>query len=135
LNTHTVTLLKKPNPEVVEKTTRRKHSADYKRQILEEVANAKPGQIGEILRREGLYSSTLTDWRRQLENRELGTKKIGRPNKDLRDIEIERLNLQIERLNKKLHKAGIIIDVQKKLSDLLGIEQPSEEEIVKKYNL
>lgn len=123
----------KPDPEVPSKPTKRLFTAEYKHRILAEVEAAAPGEIGAILRREGLYSSHLTDWRRQ---RELGTlgfnarTKTGRPAKDPRDVELERLRRENQRLNERLRKADIIIDVQKKLSTLLGIEQPTEEEIL-----
>jgi len=106
----------KPDPEVSSKIQKRVFSADYKRRILEEVEACEPGQIGAILRREGLYSAHLTDWRRQ---RMAGTLefnakvKQGRPLKDPRDSEIERLRSENARLAEKLRKADIIIDVQK----------------------
>lgn len=124
----------KPDPEVPSRPTKRLFTAEYKHRILDEVeAAAAPGEIGAILRREGLYSSHLTDWRRQ---RELGTlgfnarTKKGRPAKDPMLVELERLRRENERLNERLRKADIIIDVQKKLSTLLGIEQPTEQEIL-----
>lgn len=123
----------KPDPEVPSKPTKRLFTAEYKHRILAEVEAAAPGEIGAILRREGLYSSHLTDWRRQ---RELGTlgfnarTKQGRPAKDPILVENERLRRENERLAERLRKADIIIDVQKKLSTLLGIEQPTEEEIL-----
>ena len=127
-------LMTKPDPEVPSKPTKRLFSAEYKQRILEEVEAAAPGEIGGILRREGLYSSHLTDWRRQRESGTLGfnarTKK-GRPAKDPRDVELERLRRENERLTEKLRKADLIIDVQKKLSTLLSIEQPTEEEILR----
>lgn len=126
-------LMTKPDPEVPAKPTKRLFTADYKHRILDEIDAANPGEIGAILRREGLYSSHLTDWRRQ---RKLGTlglnarNKTGRPAKDPLEVENDRLRRENARLTEKLRKADLIIDVQKKLSTLLGIEQPTEEEIL-----
>ena len=81
-----------PDPKVVPKAKRRKFSAEYKRRILEEADNcAEPGQIGALLRREGLYSSHLSTWRRQREQGLLGalsSKKRGRKRKDELEREV-----------------------------------------------
>ena len=93
-----------------------------------------PGQIGALLRREGLYSSALTLWRRQYQSGALqGLKddKRGRKRtRDAKDHELERLRREIEQLNKKLGQAELIIDIQKKVAALLGnpIETPSNNE-------
>ena len=108
-----------PDPEVSAKPVRRKFSAEYKRRILQEAARCKPGEIGALLRREGLYSSHLAKWRRQVEKAEteaLSAKKRGRkpqpPNPLARRVaELEREN---ERLHQKLAQAEAIIEVQKK---------------------
>ena len=86
-------------------------------------ACTQPGQIGALLRSEGLYSSSLTQWRRQREAGELGTKKRGRPGADPSEKELARLRVENERLAKKLEQAEVIIDVQKKLSVLLGLDR------------
>ena len=98
------------------------------------MAYTGPGQIGALLRREGLYSSALTLWRRQYQSGALqGLKddKRGRKRtRDARDLELERLQREVERLNKKLSQAELIIDIQKKVAALLGnpIETPSNNE-------
>ena len=116
-----------PDPEVVPRAKRRRFSAEYKLRILEEVdACSEPGQIGALLRREGLYSSHLTTWRRQRAEGQLAglsPKKRGRrPSVDERlakeSAELKREN---RRLQMRLQQAETIIDVQKKLSGLLGL--------------
>jgi transposase-like protein len=110
-----------PDPEVVEKAVRRKFTAEYKLRILKEAESCtEPGQIGALLRREGLYSSSLTSWRRQI-NQGLIPKKRG-PVAQKADPYIRR-NAELERENAKLaHKlkqAELIIEVQKKVAALL----------------
>lgn len=115
-----------PDPEVPEKARRRRFTASYKLRILEEVDRCtEPGEIGALLRREGLYSSLLSRWRRQREagaEEALTPKKRGRKARPVdpqarRVAELERENA---RLREKLEKAETIIEVQKKLSRLLG---------------
>ena len=114
-----------PDPEVVPKAKRRKFTAEYKRRILEEADNCtEAGQIGALLRREGLYSSHLTTWRRQRDQgvvKGLSPRKRGRKRKDELEREVVRLQRENERLQANLEQAETIIDVQKKLSRLLGL--------------
>ena len=129
-------LMSPPNPEVPEKKPRRKFTAQYKLRILEEADGCTiPGQLGTLLRREGLYASNLTTWRKQRDQgllEVLSPKKRGRKPlaKNPLAQEVARLQRENERLKKKLKKAEIIIDVQKKISQILGIPQdlPEEEE-------
>lgn len=118
-----------PDPEVVptdHKAKRRQFSAKYKRRILNEYeACNEPGEKGALLRREGLYSSHLTTWRQQRERGELDglkPKKRG-PKKDSQAAEIARLKKENERLVQRLKQAEWIIDVQKKISQLLGLTE------------
>ena len=119
-----------PNPEVLEKPHRRRFSAAYKLKILEEVdACTEIGSIGAVLRREGLYSALLSKWRKQREDGALAgltPKKRGRKAKpkDPSAKRVAELEREVERLRDKLHKAETIIDVQKKLSLLLGVDLP-----------
>jgi transposase len=122
-----------PDPEVPEKATRRQFSAEYKKRILEEVDSCTElGQIGAILRREGLYSSNLGKWRRQrakgtldgLTPQKRGKKPKRVDPKDKRNAELEREN---RRLRKKLDQAEKIIEIQKKVAELLGIPLSSSE--------
>jgi len=122
--------------EVSERPTRRRYPAEYKLRILNEIDSAKPGGIGEIIRREGLYSSTVAVWRRQRNNGELaglspkkrGPKSSGPDPKDRQIKELERENRKLQR---KLSRAHLLLDIQKKISEITGIpllEEPTEEE-------
>jgi transposase len=112
-------------PEVVPKAKRRMFSAKYKLRILEEANSCtEAGQVGALLRREGLYSSHLTTWRRQRDKgvlKGLSPQKRGRKRKDELEREVVRLQRENERLQASLEQAETIIDVQKKLSRLLGL--------------
>jgi transposase len=113
-----------PDPEVIPKAERRQFSAEYKRRILQEhEACDELGEKGALLRREGLYSSHITTWRRQRERGELEglrAQKRG-PKADPQAAEMVRLKRQNERLRKRLEQAELIIEVQKKVSQILGI--------------
>jgi transposase-like protein len=115
-----------PNPEVLEKAQRRIYTAEYKLQILQETDTCSEGQIGAILRREGLYSSHLTCWRRQRQAGQLAAltdNKRGRkptPENPL-SVEVERLRRENQRLSQRLQQAELIIDIQKKASAILNI--------------
>ena len=106
-----------PEPEVLPRAKRRRFSAEYKLRILEEADKCtQRGEIGAFLRREGLYSSHLSTWRRQrmlgqLEG--LSPKKRGRKPQDPVDEEVARLRRENERLRTRLEEAEMIIDVQK----------------------
>ena len=120
-----------PDPEVVPKAERRRFSAEYKRRILQEAAACtQSGEVGALLRREGLYSSHLTTWRQQRRRGELqGLTPAQRGRKaDPQAAEIARLQRENERLKAQLERAELIIDVQKKLSQMLGLPTtPSDE--------
>lgn len=110
------------NGEVLPRAQRRRFSADYKRRILQEADQCRqPGQLGALLRREGLYSSHLSCWRQQRERGELGTLKRGKPAADPAVKEVARLQREITRLQGRLKQAETIIAVQKKLCTLLGL--------------
>jgi transposase-like protein len=111
-----------PDPELVERPKRRRFSAKYKLEILERAeACTRPGEIGELLRREGLYTSHLTAWRKQRRNgalKELG-KPRGRKPADRRDREIAELRRRAERAEAELRKAKKVIEIQGNVSALL----------------
>jgi transposase len=118
-----------PNPEVPAKPKRRQFTAEYKRFILDAAEACRDeGAIGALLRREGLYSSHLTTWRRQREQGEreaLAPKKRGRKSTaNPLEEENQRLRAENTRLSRRLEQAELIIDVQKKVSALLGISLP-----------
>src|SRR5258708_27108289 len=113
-----------PDPEVSEKAQRRKLSAEDKKRILEEVDRATGhGGIGAVLRREGIYSSTLHGWRKERDAavRQAFSQKRGpQPRRNPLTGENEKLRRQNQRLQEELEKAHIINDVQKKLAKPLG---------------
>jgi len=108
--------------EVVARAQRRRFSAEYKLRILQEADGCAPGELGALLRREGLYSSNLSKWRRQ---RQAGQLAGLRPNKrgrkvDARAQEVTRLERENARLQVQLERAELIIEAQKKLLVLLN---------------
>ncbi len=115
-----------PDPEVIDKPSRRRFSPAYKLRILEEVDRcAEPGEVGRILRREGLYSSSLATWRKAVRDGSLTalSKKRGRkPERNPLDEKVRKLERQNARLQNELRKAHLIIDVQGKVAGLLGID-------------
>ena len=116
-----------PDPEVPERAQRRKYSAKYKLRILKEFdACNQPGEKGALLRREGLYSSNITHWLRQRDEgglEGLTPKKRGRKASGKNPLaeENDQLRRKNEQLQKRLEKAELIIDVQKKISQILGV--------------
>lgn len=119
-----------PDPELVRRARRRQFTASYKLRILEEAEACKEGEVGALLRREALYSSHLTAWRRQRQQGVLSAfqSRRGRPPKDPAAAELARLRSENERLTRKLAVAETIIEVQKKVSALLGITLQSSEQ-------
>jgi len=120
--------LSKQDTEVAAKAERRRYSAEYKLRILEEAAACANGEIGALLRREGLYSSHLTTWRRQQEAGQLAglaPKKRG-PKPDPQAEELKRLRRENERLQVRLQQAEAIMEAQKKLAQLFGLSSTSE---------
>ena len=112
-----------PDPEVTSGPRRRAFTAEFKRQLLAAAeACTEPGAVGELLRKHGLYSSHLSEWRRQRDEG-LRPKKRGRKSNGQRALVEENAQLRREkaRLEERLAQAEVIIDVQKKLSVLLGI--------------
>ena len=115
-----------PDPEVSEKPARRRFSAAYKAKIVQAAeACTEPGQIGALLRREGLYSSQLSKWRRQYHAGALSglrdDKRGRKPTRHPLEEENERLRKQLARTEKRLQQAETIIDIQKKVAQMLGI--------------
>ena len=118
---------------------RRAFTPEFKQRLLREadeaIASGEPGALGALLRKEGVYSSNLSTWRKErdagvlaaLTPKKRGRKATGNPLAG----EVARLQREVERLQKKLSTAEVIIDVQKKVSSLLGITlaTPTEEEL------
>ncbi len=113
-----------PDPEVPERAKRRQFSAEYKLRILREADACKgSGEIGALLRREGLYSSHLVLWRRQRETRALAgmrARKRGPKPKEV-DPRVKQLERENVRLQRRLKQAETIIEIQKKVAGMLGI--------------
>lgn len=107
------------DPEVTQKAARRRFTADYKRRIaLEAEGCSEPGEIGALLRREGIYSSVLARWRRQLREESLSSSKKSN-GKSSPAQQLKQLERENERLKEKLRQAELIIDVQKKVSEMM----------------
>lgn len=119
---------KQPEIEVLEKPQRRKFSAKYKAKILKEVEAASKGERAAILRREGLYASHLHKWKQEVAEGSLEAKKRG-PKVNPYAEENRKLRAQNEKLEKKLLQANKIIEVQKKISEILGIDLDPNNEI------
>lgn len=123
-----------PDPEVLPKAKRRTFTASYKLWVLEEADKCREqtGQIGALLRREGLYSSHLTTWRRQREAGQMAGLKPQKRGRKVNEeaVEINHLRHENERLSRQLAQAELIIAAQKKLSEILDItlEQPKSED-------
>ena len=126
-----------PNTEVIAKAKRRHFTGAEKQRILREVEACRgTGEIGALLRREGIYSSYLTTWRRERESRELdglapnteehsAGKRGPKPNPEA--IELAKLRREYARLQERMRQAELIIDVQKKVARMLGanLEAPN----------
>jgi hypothetical protein len=115
---------RRPDPQVVEKPVRRRFEKTYKLEILRQADECvDPGQIGALLRREGLYASNLSNWRWQRSQGLLAEKSSRKgaakqPTQDPRMAQLQRENV---RLTAKLKQAEFILEIQKKVSEILGI--------------
>lgn len=118
-----------PDPEVLERPKRRRFTAEYRASIVRQAdACTKKGELGALLRREGLYSSSLTEWRKQRDRRTLDVdKRRGRKPTPVAETELVRLRRENVKLTKDLAAARMVIDVQKNVSALLGIALESAE--------
>ena len=117
-----------PDPEVLAKPKRRRFTAEYRLRILEEVERCTgAGEVGQLLRREGLYSSHLANWRKARRDgalRGLRSQKRGAQAEARSPLEqtVRELEAKVARLEKDLHKAHTILDVQEKVAGLLGFD-------------
>ena len=122
-----------PDPEVTERAKRRRFTAEYKLRVLREADACKgDGDVGALLRREGLYSSQLAAWRRQRDEvakAGLKARKRG-PKGKVVDPRVKQLTRENARLKRRLERVELMLDIQKKASEMLGIplNQPSKDE-------
>jgi transposase-like protein len=117
--------------EVMAKAKRRQYSADYKLRILRELDECQEkGEVGALLRREGLYSSLVSKWREQRERGSLNGLAGQRrgPKVDPNATELARLQRENQRLKEELERAELIIEVQKKVAQLVGAKPVSKNE-------
>ena len=115
-----------PSPEVSAKPRRRRFDVAYRRRILEEADRCtEVGQLGALLRREGLYSSQLSAWRRLRADGGLEGQRRGRKSRPPVSDELARLQAENQRLAARLRQAEAIIEVQKKISEVLGLSAMS----------
>jgi transposase len=122
--------------EVTEKAKRRRFTAEYRKQILAEADRCtQRGELGALLRREGLYSSHLAVWRQAVRERgevdghaqrTRGPKTAPKDERDDRIIELERRNAKLQA---DLTRAHVVIEIQKKVSELLGVTLPKSDEV------
>lgn len=120
--------------EVEPKARRRQYPYEYKQRILAEVDRCtQPGQVGAILRREGLYSQLISKWRAQLKRQgQAGLEPHRRgPKADPQAAELVRLQRENERLRQRLEQAELIIEVQKKVSQMLGLPAENDRDGLK----
>lgn len=119
-----------PDPQVAAKAQRRRFTAAFKLEVLREADHCtEPGSIGALLRRHGLYSSLLTTWRRERDQGALQQLERKRGRKSTRnplDERVAQLEKENRRLQRRLHQAEAIIDVQKKVAEILGIPLKSD---------
>lgn len=111
-----------PSPELLERPRRRSFTAEYKLKVLRQADEcSKPGEVGALLRREGLYTSHLAAWRKQRDEGALKglSKSRGRPKSDPRDAQVARLKRRVDRAEAELAKARKVIEVQGNVSALL----------------
>jgi transposase-like protein len=113
-----------PDPEVVARPKRRRFTAEYKLRIVKEADACKgPGEVGALLRREGLYSSHLVLWRREREqaaHAQMRSRKRG-PKRKAQDPRVKQLERENARLQRRLKRVALLLDIQKKVGAILGI--------------
>ncbi len=117
----------RPDPEVVAQARRRQFTAAYKQRILHEADHCAIGQLGALLRREGLYSSHLGKWRQQRADGTLAAlapRPRGRRGPSAAEVQVAQLRQENERLTRQLAVAATVIEIQKKVSALLGLTVP-----------
>ena len=119
-----------PSSEVLDRPKRRRFSIAEKRRIVAAADSCAPGTLGALLRREGIYSSLLSNWRKQRDQGDLDSATVRQRSKQkISDQALQRRNTELEienrKLNRRLARAELILDIQKKAAGLLGIELKS----------
>ena len=128
MNTTNGSPKKASETELVDKPARRVFPPEYKRRIVEEINAAPKGSIASILRREGLYSTTVDNWRREYSGAFEPKTRGRKPSPDTPDKrELERLQRENERLKRKLEHAELIIDVQKKVARMFEAPETNDQ--------
>lgn len=114
--------VKTPDPEV--RVRRRRHTREYKLSILKQAdrLKGKDGALGELLRREGLYTATLSQWRKQRDEGLLGQTR-GRKPEPAELVEVANLKKRVVKLEEKNRQYALVIEAQKKISEILGVRQ------------
>jgi len=130
--TPTPTEIGKPETEVPEKAARRRFTKAYKLEVLRRADGChRPGELGALLRAEGLYSSHLVQWRRarrEAAEKGLAGVRRGRPRVSDEQVKIAELEKQLARAQARLARAEALVELQKKVSEILGIALPSTED-------
>ena len=124
--------LQLPDPEVAARPKRRQFTAEYKLRVLRQADACKEsGEIGALLRREGLYSSHLVHWRRQREEAaqaQLKTRKRG-PKPKVQDPRVKELERENAKLQRQLKRVALLLDIQKKAGEILGIPMKNLDDV------
>lgn len=115
------------DPEVLATAKRRKFTREYKLKVLEEYDRYPMGQKGLLLRKEGLFYSSLTSWRKELDKMDKSNSRKINNNKDLHNKNAKLLR-ENKRLKLKLAKAEGLIEIQKKISEMLKLDENQNEE-------
>jgi len=118
----------RPNPEVTDRPKRRRYTESYKRKVLEELSALRSsgnGQIGDYLRKEGIYYSMVRKWEKKFSQVSQNKNKAGRKGKSREELEeeIKKLKKQLKRAEKKLAKSELLIEIQKKISKMIQLDK------------
>lgn len=118
----------RPNPEVIDRPKRRRYTEGYKRKVIEELSALRStgnGQIGDYLRKEGIYYSMVRKWEKKFSQSSQNKNKPGRNEKSRSDLEeeIKKLKKQLKRAEKKLAKSELLIEIQKKISKMIQLDK------------
>jgi transposase-like protein len=118
----------RPNPEVTSLPKRRRYTEGYKRKVVEEVSilrSSGNGQIGDYLRKEGIYYSMVRKWERKFSRNSQNKNKPGRKEKSRSELEeeIKKLKKELKRSEKKLAKSELLIEIQKKISKMIQLDK------------